>query len=274
MGNLDFEGGAVGINMNNQQYNIKSCTFTGTNTGIYISHGFDMVFQDMQFTNCEVGVNATNGGVGNVGSFALVDSVAQSVDTVIVTKSQKSATSGATTGDDSVIIDNLQTINVGRTVVAGETTLLEGSVPKTWVYGNAYLRGGPVAGVHDSGTTYQTSRSPALLSGGSYFTLTPPTYQEYSVNQVVNIKTVRGFPVHGDGQAVSAQSSARLSNTYLSVSGRHTQYQPHSRTQCRVCNYVLSSRNIPCIGHDLHPAWISNRGRSIFGHQCCRVQIL
>lgn len=202
MGNLDFEGGAIGINMNNQQYSIKSCTFTGTTTGIYVSHGFDMVFQGMKFTNCEVGVNATSGGVGNVGSVALIDSVAQSVQTVITTKSQN-VTTGGTTGDDSIVIDNLQTSNVGNTVVAGGVPILKESVPKTWVYGNAYLRGGPVIGVHDAGTTYQTSRSPILLSGGNYFTMAPPTYQQYSVDQVVNIKTVKGFPVHGDGQTVS-----------------------------------------------------------------------
>jgi glucan 1,3-beta-glucosidase len=204
MGNLDFEGGAIGINMNNQQYSIKSCTFTGTTTGIYVSHGFDMVFQGMKFTNCKVGVNTTNGGVGNVGSVALVDSVAQSVQTVIDTKSQNVA--GGTTGDDSIVIDNLQTNNVGNTVVAGGVPILKGSVPKTWVYGNAYLRGGPVAGVHDAGTTYQTSRSPVLLARGDYFTMAPPTYQQFSVSQVVNIKSVKGFPVHGDGQTVSFDS--------------------------------------------------------------------
>jgi glucan 1,3-beta-glucosidase len=205
MGNLDFEGGAIGINMNNQQYSIKTCTFTGTTTGIYISHGFDLVFQGMKFTNCEVGVNATNGGAGNVGSFALIDSVAQSVQTVIVTKSQN-LTTGGTTGDDSIVINNLQTSNVGNTVVAGGVPLLKGSVPQTWVYGNAYLRGGPVTGIHDAGTTYQTPRASVLTSEGDYFTMAPPTYQQYSVDQVVNIKTVKGFPVYGDGQTVSSQS--------------------------------------------------------------------
>ncbi len=141
-------------------------------------------------------------GVGNVGSVALVDSIAQSVQTVIYTKSQN-PTTGGTTGDDSIVIDNLQTSNVDSTVVAGGVTILRGSVPKTWVYGNAYLKGSKVSGVHDAGVTYQTSRSPVLTSGGKYFTTAPPTYQEYSVNQVVNIKNVKGFPVHGDGQTVS-----------------------------------------------------------------------
>lgn len=201
MGNLDFVGGAIGINMNNQQYNIKDCTFTGTRTGVYISHGFDIVFQGMKFTNCEIGINATDGAIGNVGSFTLIDSVAQSVGAVVVTKSQ--VIPNSTTGDDSVVIQNLETGQVESTVVAGGVTILKGDVPETWVYGNAYLSGGPAAGVHDAGTVYQTPRSPVLLSSGKYFTMAPPTYHEYSVQQVVNIKTVKDFPVYGDGQRVS-----------------------------------------------------------------------
>ena len=200
MGNLDFEGGAIGINMNNQQYSVKSVTFTGTTTGILLSHGFAIVFQDIQFTNCVTGINATVGGFGNVGSYALIDSVAKSVQTVVLSKTQ--TTSSGTTGDDSIVIDNLQTSNVGKTVVAGGVTLLKGSVPKTWVYGNAYLKGGDANGVHDAGTTYQTLRSPQLVSGGNFFTMAPPTYQQYSVDQVVNIKNVKGFPVYGDGKTV------------------------------------------------------------------------
>ncbi|KAH8817280.1 putative exo-beta-1,3-glucanase [Xylogone sp. PMI_703] len=197
MGNLDFEGGAVGINHNNQQYSIKTCTFTGTTTGVLISHGFDIVFQDFTFTNVKVGIDGTTGSSGNVGSYVLLDSVAKNVDTVILTKAQNATTSG----DDSVVIDNLKTSNVKNTVVAGGKTLLKGSVPNTWVYGNAYLKNGPVQGVHDAGVTYQAPRSSQLLDGsGSFFTMAPPTYQEYSVKQVVNIKNVKGFPVHGDGQ--------------------------------------------------------------------------
>ncbi|KAH6723019.1 putative exo-beta-1,3-glucanase [Leptodontidium sp. MPI-SDFR-AT-0119] len=198
MGDLEFSGGLIGINMNNQQYSIKDCSFSGVSTAVMISHGFDLVFQGFNFSNCEVGINATLGGVGNVGSVTLIDSVAESVQVVIDTKSQ--IVGNTTTGDASIVIDNLETKNVESTVVAGGKTILTGSVPKTWVYGNAYLPGGPVSGAHNAGVTYQTSRSPQLVAGGKYFTMAPPTYQEYSIDQVVNIKSVKDFPVYGDGQ--------------------------------------------------------------------------
>lgn len=44
-----------------------------------------------------------------------------------------------------------------------------------------------------------TPRAAALLSNGKYFTMAPPTYQKYSVDQVLNIKNVAGLPVYGDG---------------------------------------------------------------------------
>ncbi|PVH76745.1 glycoside hydrolase family 55 protein [Cadophora sp. DSE1049] len=198
MGDLEFSGGLIGINMNNQQYSIKDCSFTGVSTAVLITHGFDMVFQGFKSTDYEVGINATAGGVGIIGSVTLIDSAAESVQVVIETKSQ--ITRNTTTGDDSIVIDNLETRNLDSTVVAGGKTILIGSVPKTWVYGNAYLAGGPISGVHNAGVTYQTSRSPDLVTDEKDFTMSPPTYQEYSVDQVVNVKSVKDFPAYGDGQ--------------------------------------------------------------------------
>jgi len=206
MGNLAFEGGFIGLNFNNQQYSVKDVSFSGCSTGIVISHGFDIVFQGIEFTDCDIGINATAGDVGNVGSYVLLDSAAESVDTLILTKSQTPPGSNTTTGDDSVVLDNVHVHNVGRVVVAGNTTLLTGGVDKTWVYGNAYMQNGRIGGTHDNGVIYDTARSLPLLSGNRYATFSPPTYQEFDVRQVVNIKNVTGLPVFGNGQTVSAPS--------------------------------------------------------------------
>lgn len=40
---------------------------------------------------------------------------------------------------------------------------------------------------------------PLLESSGNYFTMKPPTFTQYSANQFVNIKSVSGLPVMGDG---------------------------------------------------------------------------
>lgn len=57
IGNLLFQGGLYGINMNNQQYLIKDTTFDGCNVGIYISHVFDLVVQNATFENCGTGID-------------------------------------------------------------------------------------------------------------------------------------------------------------------------------------------------------------------------
>jgi glucan 1,3-beta-glucosidase len=196
MGNIDFVGGAIGINMNNQQYSLKGISFSGCETGILISHGFDMVMQGLTFSNNGRAIDATAGDFGNVGSFTLIDSTVESVDIVIDTKTQN-GTSGETV-DDSIVLQNVQVINSGSTVVAGGKSILRGSVFGTWVYGNAYFAGGHT--VHELGTEFVTPRSPVMLdNNGAFFTQAPPTYQDYSLDQVINIKSVKGLTVYGDG---------------------------------------------------------------------------
>lgn len=192
MGDLEFIGGHIGININNQQYSFKNITFNGCNTGVYVTHAFSLVLQGMQFTNCGTCVDSTNGGTGTVGSVTLIDSSATTCGTVINTKSESGA-------DDSIVIENFSSNNSGGTVVAGGSTILSGSVSGIWVYGNAYSTIGSVA--HDAGKTYTYTRSSTLLSGSKYFSMPPPTYQDQT--NVVNIKTVSGLAVHGDGVTVS-----------------------------------------------------------------------
>jgi glucan 1,3-beta-glucosidase len=52
---------------------------------------------------------------------------------------------------------------------------------------------------HERAAFVQTPRTESLLSAGRYFSMAPPTYLEYSVDQFVNIKSVPGLPVYGDG---------------------------------------------------------------------------
>ena len=76
LGNIDFVGGSVGIDMSNQQYSLKSITFNGCGTGIVVSSA--LVAQGMQFENCGTAINAT-GAL----SLSVIDSTATIVGTVI-----------------------------------------------------------------------------------------------------------------------------------------------------------------------------------------------
>jgi len=85
--------------------------FTGCQTAILIAHGFDFVFQDIQFKSCNIGINGTAAGAENFGSYVLLDSIADTVDTLIMTKSQQTS---STPAGDSIVIDNLEVVNVGK----------------------------------------------------------------------------------------------------------------------------------------------------------------
>ncbi|KAH8803084.1 putative exo-beta-1,3-glucanase [Xylogone sp. PMI_703] len=192
MNDLTFNGGFIGLDYNNQQYMFKGLTFNGCNTGIKIENCFDCVLQKVTFTNCGTGLDWTS---GSGGSIAVIDSSAHSVGTAIAIHSE-------TTGQASMIIENFSAdSSVTNTVTAGGSRLVSGAITQTWVYGNAYTPGGPSTGSHQTGTTYQSNRPSALLdSTGKYVAVAPPTYKEYDVSQFLNVKSVPGLPVFGDGQ--------------------------------------------------------------------------
>lgn len=52
---------------------------------------------------------------------------------------------------------------------------------------------------YQHGESLSTPRASALLSNGQYFTKKPPTYQEYTASQIINIKSVADYVVYGDG---------------------------------------------------------------------------
>jgi glucan 1,3-beta-glucosidase len=69
-----------------------------------------------------------------------------------------------------------------------------------------------------------TPRSASLLSSGNYFiTEKPLTFQEYSVDQVLNIKTVTDLPVYGDG---STDDTANINSILSQYAGCKVIYFP------------------------------------------------
>lgn len=192
MGNLQFNGGVVGINVNNQQYEGKSLTFNGCTTGILVSHCYDCVFIDINFMNAEYGLDVSG---GNIGFVALLDSTASYIKTV-------ARAAAPSTGDHSLVIENFVKGNsVTNVATANGNSVLKNNVQgQAWVWGNAYVPNGPNTGAHQKGTLYNSPRPSALTqSNGNYVVIEPPTYQEYDVSQFINVKQVSGYPVYGDG---------------------------------------------------------------------------
>ncbi|KAF2172022.1 glycoside hydrolase family 55 protein [Zasmidium cellare ATCC 36951] len=192
MGNLQFNGGFVGLNMDNQQYEGKSLTFNGCTTGILVSHCYDCVFIDINFMNAEYGLDVSG---GNIGFVALLDSTASNINTAV-------RAAAPSTGDHSLVIENfVQGNSVANVVTANGNPVLNNNVQgQAWVWGNAYVPNGPNYGSHQEGTLYNSPRPSVLTpSNGDYLVIEPPSYKEYDLDQFINVKQVSGYPVYGDG---------------------------------------------------------------------------
>ncbi|OTA96680.1 glycoside hydrolase family 55 protein [Hypoxylon sp. CO27-5] len=214
MEDLYFHGGAVGVKLDNQQYHLKSLTFDRCKTGISVQHMFMGHCQGCKFTSCDVGVDISSprDGVEGLGTFLITDSSADNTGTLVKT----AATNGSF---DSIVLDNVQVdeVSVPSTVTIDGKIALKGSVKQgeTWVLGNAYLPNGPANGAFQSGTTISTHRAASLVDGsGSFHRIPPPTYKEYGVDQVVNVKNVPSHPVAGDGKADDTASLQTIINKY------------------------------------------------------------
>ena len=128
LGDLQINGGAVGIDMSNQQYMIKGVTFQYSTTAIQLSHCFDCIIQDCTFLDHNIAIDMTS---NSVGSLVVLDSSAQDVGTMV-------ATVNTGNGDSSLILENIQNNGAGaaNTVVASGNSILSGNVADTWVMGN------------------------------------------------------------------------------------------------------------------------------------------
>ncbi|KAJ2978076.1 hypothetical protein NQ176_g4021 [Zarea fungicola] len=215
MNNLVFQGGSVGVRMNEQQYHFKDLTFKNMDIGLKLDKLFEGTGQGLRFESCKVGIETTN---NNTGFFALIDSSA--ANTNILWNS-----AGSSTAQGSIVIENVKVDgSVASTVAVAGKSILTGSVDagKAWIWGNVY---GPVNGERALGKLYSTSRSAILTDGsGSYHNAKEPTFAEYDVSQVVNVKNVCGLPVKGDGVT---DDTANLQQIINKAAGKKVIFFPH-----------------------------------------------
>lgn len=215
MNNLVFQGGSVGVRMNEQQYHFKDLTFKNMDIGLKLDKLFEGTGQGLRFEQCSVGIETTN---NNTGFFALIDSSATKTD--ILWNS-----AGSSTAQGSMIIENVDVdSSVASTVAIAGKSILTGSVDKgqAWVWGNVY---GPADGERALGKLYPVARSSVLTDeSGSFHNAKEPTFEEYDVSQVVNVKNVCGLPVKGDGVT---DDTANLQQIINKAAGKKVVFFPH-----------------------------------------------
>lgn len=218
---VQITGGAIGIQNTNQQVNFKNIYFKSCATAYVAPGGFNSLLQGVTFDTCGVGIDAT----GSHGNVILLDSESKNSGNTIVFQDSSNSSSNR---NNQVVIQNLKhnTNNSIAVTSANQIALAAKTSVETWVWGNA------VPGQYQKGTTYPNTRSQALLDGsGKFFMKDAPNFAGYAQDQIVNVKSVAGLPVSGDGRtdesaslnAILAQNAANCKIT-LVVSQKSSMY--------------------------------------------------
>lgn len=193
--------------------NFKNIYFKSCGTAFDAEGGWTVLLQGATFDGCGTGINMTGNGLG---SLVLLDSTSTNSGPVVrfYDSSQDSGSQSS-----QLLIQNLShdTANAIAIDSEGNTRLSALAHVDTWNWGTV------VPGRYETGSSWVTVRPENLLIGGQYFTKPQPTYLDYSSSQVVNVKTVNGYPVKGDGltddtaslNAILAQNAADCKITYL-----------------------------------------------------------
>ncbi|KAK0657883.1 pectate lyase superfamily protein-domain-containing protein [Cercophora newfieldiana] len=227
MNDLEFQGGGTGILLTATQYHLKSISFKDVKTGIKFSSLVQGTGQGLRFENCDVGIDAA---AAMVGMFSLIDSSATNTSTLLT-----AATITNSSFAGSLVLENVQVDS--STVKTANTTLLTGSISpdESWIRGNTYSPSSSNPQLLSAGQRIKTTRPlPLIISNTtySYPTIPPPTYAEYTLSQIINIKDVSSHPVKGDGVTDDTANIQAILTSYsqsnTSTSAKDTAfYFPH-----------------------------------------------
>ncbi|KAJ5410866.1 uncharacterized protein N7487_005225 [Penicillium crustosum] len=210
---VHITGGAIGIKNSNQQVNFKNIYFESCRTGFSAAGGWTVLLQQATFDKCGTGIDMTGNGLG---SLVLLDSTSTNSGTV-VRFYDSSHDSG--NRNSQFLIQNLKhdTSNAIAVDAQGNVVLAATSHVDTWVWGTVAPE------TYQTGVGWDTKRPAPLLVNDKFFTKAQPTYQDYSTGDIVNVKTVSGHTVKGDGKtddtnslnAILAENAASCKITYI-----------------------------------------------------------
>lgn len=208
MGNLDFSGGLIGVQLNNQQYSFKAMTFTNVATAIYVQHLFVGTFQQIYFENCGIGVDV--GGMDDAGgSVALIDSTADNTGAVV-------------NGSTTLVLENIHVTNSGPMLQVNGTSKLSGGLDgKTYIVETVYYNNTDTV-IHTTGTYVPYANRGSLTdSSGYYLAKAQPQYQDYPSSAFVSVKD---HGAKGDGQT---DDTAAIQAVLLANANCKITYFPH-----------------------------------------------
>ena len=202
MSDLVFNGGNYGMFLGNQQFTSRNMTFNNVNTGVFMNWNWLWNLKSMNFNNCGVGIDMSNGATNQtVGSVIVQDSKFTSTPKGILTSYSTTANVPATGG--TLVIDNCDFTGSTAAVVnnaTGATILPGGKVVASWAQGSAYTTGNDgtancanstsaVASHKLQGSLAAPTKPAALMSNGNVFERSKPQYETVPSSSFVSVKS-------------------------------------------------------------------------------------
>ncbi|CAI7637121.1 unnamed protein product [Penicillium viridicatum] len=210
---VHITGGGIGIKNSNQQVNFKNVYFESCRTAFAAAGGWTVLLQQATFDKCGTGIDMTGNGLG---SLVLLDST--STNTGPVVRFHDSSNDSGNR-NSQFLIQNLKhdTSNAIAVDSQGNVALAATSHVDTWVWGTVAPE------TYQTGVSWDTKRPAPLLVNEKFFTKAQPTYQDYHTRDIVNVKTVSGHIVKGDGKtddtnslnAILAENADSCKVTYI-----------------------------------------------------------
>lgn len=271
MEDLIFIGGNVGFFAGNQQFTCRNLSFTNCNTAIYQNWNWLFNYKDVSITDCNVGLDFTQGGtVITTGSLIVQDTNITNTNIGILTYFQGNSTpvAAGTLVLDNVLFDNTP---VGMAYPNG-TTILDGNQRvASYIQGNTYTGYEHVEVIHDL-TCYQPTANysrvqqmanappkPASLLDpyGNFYIRSRPQYEGVPVSDFVS-----SFDYGCIGDGVS-DDTACMQNFFNSIQTNQIAFVNHGAYVIR--DTVTIPNNIKIIG-EMWPLFMVDGSSSTFNN--------
>ncbi|KAK6535009.1 hypothetical protein TWF281_006307 [Arthrobotrys megalospora] len=219
LSDLEFEGGAMGAYVGNQQFTVRNLKFKNHAVrAIHIHWDWGWTWKGLDISNCPVGILMSTGGpVIEVGSALFIDSKFTNVPVGISVFNPNPTGKSAQLG-----LFNLATTNVPRIVeVQGGSTILPGSSGSTyikaWGLGKRYDTATAAQGLWQNGAHFPSALVPVIPASllqvpgdqsSGYFQRSKPQYETVAASNFINAKSSFGAVGNGVADDTNALNNA------------------------------------------------------------------
>ncbi|KAH7103600.1 glucan 1,3-beta-glucosidase [Auriculariales sp. MPI-PUGE-AT-0066] len=191
LGDIIINGGAVGLNMGNQQFTVRNVQINYAQVGVYMHWNWIWLFYQMTISDCTVAFRIQTGSTAAsqaAGATIIADSTIVRTGTFVQTTTNQPGSIKGSIMMDNIVLTNVTTYMSdmkGNTALAGNAATQKTLVQ--FVQGTVYS-GSSTTGKYVRAAQSSVSKPAALLENGRFVSRTRPSYANYDVNQFISVK--------------------------------------------------------------------------------------